>query len=378
MGERQREREMMRLLRFGAVLPWPILGLGCWIGYQLVRQNGRVLVRLEALERQLAHLGTGHAAEPGHASGLPIGSVAPPFELPDLDGNRRSLEEFRGRRVQLIFFSPNCGFCVQMLPDLAVLARDGADGRPVPLVVSSGPAEMNRQLFEQHGIRDPVLLQKQTEVATAYQAWGTPIGYLIDEQGRIASEIAEGAQAVLALAGAPPLAAAGHDGHGAAAHGNGHRPFRSIRSSADSRINRDGLPAGTPTPDFRLPRPDGGEVSLEEFRGRRILLVLTDPDCGPCNALAPKLEQLSRTRPDLQLLMVSRGTPEANRKKMAEHGLTFPVVLQRHWEVSRLYGTFATPAGYLIDEAGTIAKEVAMGPDAILALASETAAPVGG
>ena len=59
--------------------------------------------------------------------------------------------------------------------------------------------------------------------------------------------------------------------------------------------------------------------------------------------------------------------------KIAEHGLTFPVALQRHWEISRDYGIFATPVGYLIDERGVIAADVAVGAKAILALVSAMA-----
>ena len=32
------------------------------------------------------------------------------------------------------------------------------------------------------------------------------------------------------------------------------------------------------------------------------------------------------------------GEPKANRAKVKEHGLTFPVVLQKQWEISLLYG----------------------------------------
>jgi len=66
--------------------------------------------------------------------------------------------------------------------------------------------------------------------------------------------------------------------------------------------------------------------------------------------------------------MVSRGGESENRKKIAEQGLTFPVGLQRHWEVSRAYGMFATPIAFLVDEEGVIARNVAVGPDAILAV----------
>ena len=40
------------------------------------------------------------------------------------------LEEFRGRSVVLTFFSPTCGFCQQMAPQLASLPADGGKGYP--------------------------------------------------------------------------------------------------------------------------------------------------------------------------------------------------------------------------------------------------------
>ncbi len=149
----------------------------------------------------------------------------------------------------------------------------------------------------------------------------------------------------------------------------GVRPFGD-RSLAGSRLNRNGLRPGTPAPPFTLPRLDGGELSLGDYAGRRVLLVFSDPDCGPCNLLAPMLERLSKQSPDVSVVMVSRGDPERNRRKVAEHGMTFPVVLQEGWQLSREYAKFATPVAYLIDEKGRIAADVALGMDAILALAA--------
>jgi peroxiredoxin len=383
----------MSLVTLGIALPWLIVALGCWLGFQLLRQNGRLLLRLEGVEQKLGQLiSTAPSAPPG----LPVGSAAPEFELPDLGGGRKALSEFRGRKLLLIFFNPRCGFCTQMAPDLAALTQEalgvealGVGGaapnaqrltpsaRPLPLVVSTGAADENRQLVEKHDIRCPVLLQEKMEVASAYQANGTPIGYLIDERGRIASEIAVGAQALLALAAGPSAGLTERQGP-AAASGSGHAALGGTRSVAESKINREGLPAGTPAPAFHLPRLDGGELSLEEYRGRQVLLVFSDPNCGPCDQLVPQLEQLARRRPDLPVLMVSRGDAEANRVKVAEHGLTLPVVLQRQWEISREYGTFATPVAYLIDAAGVIAADVAMGVEPILALMSGAAASSNG
>src|SRR5262245_25269013 len=142
----------------------------------------------------------------------------------------------------------------------------------------------------------------------------------------------------------------------------------SNRSLAGSRIKRDGLKAGRPAPEFCLPRLEGGELSLSELRGKLVLLVFSSPHCGPCNILAPKLEKLHRKCPELELVMVSRESPDENRAKVKEHRLTFPVVLQKQWEVSRDYAMFATPVAYLIDKAGVIAADVAVGVDGILDL----------
>jgi peroxiredoxin len=351
----------------GLVVAWGVLGLGCWLGYQLLLQHGRLLLRLEALEHRLGLPG---APEGDLSPGLPAGSVVHDFDLPTLAGGRMTLSQWRGRRVLLIFFDPRCGFCRQLLPDLAALPGDGADGRPLPLILTTGDAEENRRLVTAHGIRCPVLLQEDREVASLYRVDGTPMGYLIDEHGRTASALAAGAAALLALAGAEPAGVADRPGPEAVGGGDGYVRDLVTRAPVKSRIDRDGLPAGTPAPGFRLPRPDGGELSLEAYRGRRVLLVFSDPACGPCDLLLPELERLHRRSQGLQVLLVSRGDAQANRAKVTEHGLTFPIVLQRHWEISRDYAMFATPVGYLIDEGGVITTDVAAGAEAILALAS--------
>jgi peroxiredoxin len=111
-----------------------------------------------------------------------------------------------------------------------------------------------------------------------------------------------------------------------------------------------------------------GELSLTDLRGRRVLLVFSSPGCGPCNTLAPEFEKFHREHPELEVIMISKGELKENRAKVKEHGLTFPIVVQQQWEISRRYAMFATPIAYLIDEAGVIVHDVAVGLDAILGL----------
>jgi peroxiredoxin len=343
-----------------SVLPWLLLAVGTWLGYQLVRQNGRILLRLETIEKLLAARAVPQPREP---QGLSIGTPAPDFELPDLSGNQHRLSEFRGRELLLVFFNPQCGFCTAMADDLAALPTDGKNGRPLPLVITSGDIATNRQLIDQHGMGCTVLRQEQMEVAAQYHAAGTPMGYRIDADGRIASELAAGAEALLRLA-EPDAAQHAKSGKGKKPHGKEPDP-----SLSRSRLKRDGLKAGAVAPEFRLPRIDGGELSLADLRGGRVLLVFSDPDCGPCDEVAPLLQEVHESRPDLQVVVISRRDGDATRIKAEKLGLTYRIVMQKQWEISLKYAMFATPIGYLIDEEGVLLSDVAVGVRPILALA---------
>jgi peroxiredoxin len=348
----------------GTVLPWLLVVIGGWLLLQLIRQNGRILLRLEAIVERLAARPAAPARPP--AQGLPVGSAAPSFELPDLSGARHSLSAWRGRDLLLIFFNPGCGFCTRMASDLAALPFDGAGGRPLPIVVTTGELEANRTLVAQHGIDCLVLLQNQTEVSEQYRAQGTPMGYRIDAAGRIASELTVGAEQLLKLAsGQPPERRAPR----ASDKNSAHKTKQPDPLLARSRLNRNGLKAGTQAPEFQLPRIDGGELALQDCRGRRVLLVFSDPECGPCDELAPQLQELHDADTGLQLLMISRRDADATREKVARLGLTFPIVMQKQWELSMKYGMFATPIGYLIDERGVLLSDVAVGVEPILQLA---------
>ena len=404
----------------GLALAWAAILVGGWFGWQLLRQNGRMLLQLEELEKRLNELEFGEDEE---SAGLAVGSEAPAFELPDLAGERKSLAQFRERPVLLIFFNPGCGFCRDLVPKLAELSPSPAleervgetrpiNSKPLILILSAGSAEANHQLFSEHPFTGTVLLQKQTEVSLAYEANGTPSGYLISAEGKIATGLTIGGEALLEIAAEPRSSRREEahlsdfqpstlNGHGedrslvtsAATNGDGVvRSSRfSNRSVVRSKIKRDGLKAGTPAPDFRLPRLDGrGELGLQDLRGQRVLLVFSSPHCGPCSTLAPELEKFHRAslgrevlipsplleervmgrRPFVQVVMITKGEPKENRAKVKEHGLTFPVLLQQQWEVSRRYAMFATPVAYVIDEAGVIAEQVAVGSDAILELMS--------
>jgi peroxiredoxin len=111
-------------------------------------------------------------------------------------------------------------------------------------------------------------------------------------------------------------------------------------------------------------------VDLADYRGQQVLLIFTDPDCGPCQELAPRLAQVQHDcrNAGVEPILVARGDVEENRHKAEAHGFDFPVVIQERWKLSQEYGIFAVPVAFLIGEDGVIAKDVARGVEEILAL----------
>jgi peroxiredoxin len=351
-----------------AVLGLVVSGLAAVL-FQVIKQQGRLLLRLDQLEKHLG-LSAGQAIERGTVAlqaqdpeGLPVGTALPDFELPDLEGRRIALEGFRGRRVLLVNWSARCGFCDLIAPELAKLEPELEKAGVQLLLVSSGTEEAERESAGEHGLKSPILFQKDTNALEAFAHQGTPSAYLLDEEGKVARPLAVGSTDVLALAEAlmPEKL-------------ERKKRLPGERPLSESRIERNGLKPGTPAPVFELPDVrGGGTVSLAERQGKKVLLVFSDPHCGPCEELAPHLIRLHEQHRNngLDLVLVGRGGPEENRQKAEEHGFEFPMVVQKKWELSKEYGIFATPVGFLIDERGVIERGVARGIEEILALAPD-------
>src|SRR5262249_23945753 len=79
-----------------------------------------------------------------------------------------------------------------------------------------------------------------------------------------------------------------------------------LEATTPRRIGRDGLQVGAKAPDFQLPCTAGGERSLSEFAGRRVLLVFTQSGCGPCRDIVPELNRIS-DRGGHQVVVVNNG-----------------------------------------------------------------------
>jgi thiol-disulfide isomerase/thioredoxin len=142
------------------------------------------------LHRLARDLDTARKAAALGRAGLPVGSDAPAFALPDLQGERITLTTLldRGKPVLLMFMSPACGPCAALLPRVHEWQQTLRE-RLTIAVLSMGTIEENA-VFEEQGL-DDVLRQNEMEVAKLFGVTGTPSALIVARDGKIASNRAE-------------------------------------------------------------------------------------------------------------------------------------------------------------------------------------------
>jgi peroxiredoxin len=319
--------EIVQLSLAAAVLL--LSGFTVWLLFQMLAQNGRLLLRLEAMEKKLK-------VDPDkpEVPGVPVGEAAPSFELANLAGETVSRESLgkSGLPLLLVFAEPGCGACEELQPKLAEWQREHSE-RLTVVPVSRGHVEANLDRGKRYGVTG-TLMQKDREVWNAYQVTATPSAVLIKD-GKIDSPLAAGPDAIGDL------------------------------------VRRSTLPPpakkGDPLPALKLPDLDGKTVDLSALRGRRTMLLFWNPGCGFCQQMLDDVKKWEQSPPKNapDLLVISSGTPEANRKQ----GFRSRVLLDSIWGAGNVLGAGGTPSAVLVDEEGTVASEVSVGKPAVLALA---------
>ncbi len=242
---------------------------GLFLLYQIIKQQGRLLLRLDGIERHLGIL-----APPPMAAGLAVGKPFPPFKLPDLDGQEIGLEDLRGKKVLLVNWSPQCGFCIRIAPQLAKL-QPAFLARNVAFVLASfGGAEANRKLAAEHALKGRFLLQSETKSIAAFQGMGTPVAYLLDEMGLVAKPLAEGADQVPLLA----------------RYAAGQATEAELAASASGRERICGQGAGKKGEPQKTEEIEGAGPGTELKKLLGKLGIAVTPDC-PCSAHAALMDQ---------------------------------------------------------------------------------------
>jgi methylamine dehydrogenase accessory protein MauD len=120
-------------------------------------------------------------------------------------------------------------------------------------------------------------------------------------------------------------------------------------------VSRDGLPVGTPAPDFRLTDQYGNVQQLSAYRGKPVYLVFGSPGCSPCRVLLPQAHEWLNAHPEMSIIWLNAAPPEETLKYVSDMGATLPVVgFTPDDKVMENYRVRVTPFSFMVDEQGII------------------------
>ncbi|MFE7744081.1 TlpA family protein disulfide reductase [Nocardia sp. NPDC057455] len=171
--------------------------IGCAVVAALVAVLVWLAGQLRALRRRVDE----QALSTLGAEGLPVGAVAPEFELFDPQGAKTTLEDLLtgAKSVLLVFVHPGCELCAALARELPRWRARTGDALAIVAVGNGDAAEQAAWGFE-HGLGDiPALVQQGNEAALRYRVRGTPSAVLIDSEGRVAAPVARGGIAIREL-----------------------------------------------------------------------------------------------------------------------------------------------------------------------------------
>jgi peroxiredoxin len=125
---------------------------------------------------------------------LPLGTIAPDFRLPNIDGKLVGLNDLAtGKGLVVMFICNHCPFVKHVAPELVRLTK-GYESRGIRFVAISSndvaaypddAPEMMKQEAAQQGYTFPYLFDATQEVAQAYCAACTPDFFVFDGNNRL-------------------------------------------------------------------------------------------------------------------------------------------------------------------------------------------------
>ena len=113
-------------------------------------------------------------------------------------------------------------------------------------------------------------------------------------------------------------------------------------------------------PNFRVTTLDGQTVTMDDLRGKVVLVDFWATWCGPCNAELPHVKEIAARyagRP-LVILSVSSDKDEAKWKQfIGAHGMTWLQARDSDQSIAEMFGIESIPHYFTIDTDGILQTE---------------------
>ena len=152
-----------------------------WLAFALagaVRELAALRGRVAALEDE---------TRPVHlADGLPVGAVAPSWQLIERDGAAMSSSTMRGKRHLVLFADADCRACDALVPE--VIGAASSDRLIPAVIVGRGVASATPAAWVSRAERVIVGVERGAEVSEAFRTEVSPHAFVIDEGGFVAAQ----------------------------------------------------------------------------------------------------------------------------------------------------------------------------------------------
>jgi peroxiredoxin Q/BCP len=148
------------------------------------------------------------------------------------------------------------------------------------------------------------------------------------------------------------------------------RPGRPTKENPLADVSR--LERGDAAPDFTLPTGDGGSVSLDAYRGKRVILYFYPAAMTPgCTKQACDFRDNLGDLADAGYVVfgVSKDKPAKLAQFTERDSLTFPLLSDPDLEVHKAYGAYGEKSMYGKTVVGVIRSTFVIDPDGKVELA---------
>jgi peroxiredoxin len=119
----------------------------------------------------------------------------------------------------------------------------------------------------------------------------------------------------------------------------------------------EGISEGDLAPDFRLETLDGNQMSLQDQRGKVVLINFWATWCDPCRAEIPDIEAVYQARRDEGFTVLgvnSHETPGSIAPFAIWMGISYPILIDENGRVEKTYRLVGLPMSLIVDQEGII------------------------
>jgi len=151
---------------------WGIVALQIVFLFALARQIGLLHERVKPVGARML------------SSGPQIGDTVFPLEMTDISGRSTTLAVPRQIRTLLMFISPTCPQCEELLPSVRSMQRAERDNLEIILIGAEGDVALYRALAQKYQLSAFPLVMAD-DLGAFFRVDTVPYGVLVDREGKV-------------------------------------------------------------------------------------------------------------------------------------------------------------------------------------------------